>query len=310
MDVLSDAVVAMRTGRPHSGWVRRQAPFGTRFPAFDGAGFHVVLRGSCWLLPGDGAPVALGTGDVVLLPRGTGHGLADSLSTRLVDAPPSPAAADGRTNDRMPTGHDMAVGVTHMLCGAYLLDRFRPHPLLGELPEVVHLPARVGRHTGLRAAVDLLDEELENARPGADAMMPALLDVLLLHILRTWLDDRREHTRTGWSAALRDPAVAAALRAIHDAPGHPWTVQKLGARAGLSRAAIARRFTGLVGQPPLTYLAWWRMTLAARLLRDGDTPVAAIARRVGYASESAFAHAFKRAVGVAPGAFRRSAPGR
>jgi len=192
-----------------------------------------------------------------------------------------------------------------MLCGAYLLDRSRAHPLLSDLPEVIHLPARVGHHSKLRAAVDLLGGELGQPRPGTDAMVPALLEVLLLHILRAWFDGQ---SATGWAAALRDPAVAAALRAIHGDPGRRWTVETLGARAGLSRAAFARRFVTLVGQPPLTYLTWWRMTLAARLLRDGDAPLAAVSRKVGYTSEFAFAHAFKREYGSAPGEFRRSAP--
>jgi AraC-like DNA-binding protein len=175
-----------------------------------------------------------------------------------------------------------------------------------ELPEVVHLPTVVGRHPGLRAALDLLGGELERSRPGTDAMVPALLDVLLLHILRAWFDERsQEGAATGWTAALHDPAVATALRAIHGEPERQWSVEELGRTVGLSRAAFARRFTTLVGRPPLTYLTWWRMTIAARLLRDSDAPSNAVAGQVGYTSEFAFAHAFKRAYGQPPGAYRR-----
>ncbi|MEE6260826.1 AraC family transcriptional regulator [Plantactinospora sonchi] len=299
----------MRTGRPHSARVRRPASFGQRFPPIDGAGFHIVLQGSCWLFPPDGAPIALGVGDVAFLPRGSAHGLADSVSTPLVDASPSlvevPPTDDGGT----PVGQRAAnapAAVTVMLCGAYLLDRSRTHPLLADLPEVIHLPARVGRRPELRAAVDLLCGELEQPRPGGDAMLPALLEVLLLHMLRAWFDERSAHgAANGWAAVLLDPAVAAALRAIHGDPGRQWTVEELGRQAGLSRAAFARRFAALVGQPPLAYLTWWRMTLAARLLRDSDAPLAAIARKVGYSSEFAFAHAFKREYGSAPGGFRQ-----
>ncbi|HEX6358390.1 AraC family transcriptional regulator [Actinophytocola sp.] len=302
MDVLSDAVTAMRTGQPHSGRVHRPAPFGMRNPPVAGAGFHIVLQGSCWLFPPDGAPIALGVGDVAFLPHGAAHGLADNPSTPLMDAAASPA-------ETSPGQHatDSSAAATVMLCGAYLLDRSRAHPLLSDLPEVIHLPARVGHHPGLRAAVDLLGEELEQPRPGGDAMLPALLDVLLLHILRAWFDEQSAHgATTGWAAALRDPAVAAGLRAIHSDPGQPWTVAELASRAGLSRAAFARRFTALVGQPPQAYLTWWRMTLAARMLRDTDAPLATVARKVGYTSEFAFAHAFKRELGLAPGGFRRS----
>ncbi|MGY1584593.1 AraC family transcriptional regulator [Streptomyces sp. MN13] len=320
MDVLSDAVAAMRTGQPHSGRVHRPAPFGTRHPAVAAAGFHIVLQGSCWLFPPDGTPIALGVGDVAFLPHGAAHGLADSLSTPLVDASTSlaeiPPGQDDRHNDEgvgAPTGRHPTRGpaaATVMLCGAYLLDRSRAHPLLADLPEVIHLPARVGHHPGLRAAVDLLGGELEQPRPGGDAMLPALLDVLLLHILRAWFDEQSARgAATGWAAALRDPAVAAGLRAIHGAPARPWTVAELASQAGVSRAAFARRFAALVGQPPQTYLTWWRMTLAARLLRDSDAPLATVARKVGYTSEFAFAHAFKREYGSAPGGFRRSTPG-
>jgi len=292
--------------------VRLPTPFGRRFPPVDGAGFHIVLQGSCWLFPPDDAPIALGVGDVAFLPRGGAHGLADSPSTPLADAAAtSPAQTRPVTDDDAPrTGRHLANrSGTVMLCGAYLLDRSRAHPLLSDLPDVIHLPARIGRHPGLRAAVDLLGDELDQPQPGGDAMLPALLEVLLLHILRAWFDEQATHgTATGWAAALRDPAVAAALRAIHGDPSRQWTVEELGARAGLSRAAFARRFAALVGQPPLAYLTWWRMTLAARLLRDSDAPPATIARKVGYNSEFAFAHAFKREYGLAPGGYRQSAP--
>jgi AraC-like DNA-binding protein len=145
-------------------------------------------------------------------------------------------------------------------------------------------------------------------RADGDAIVPALLDVLLLYIIRAWHDEHAgRHGNTGWAGALRDPAVSAALRALHEEPARPWTVGTLGAEAGLSRAAFARRFTALVGQPPLAYLTWWRMTLAAKALREGDAPLAAVARRSGYTSEFAFAKAFKRQYGLAPGGYRRGA---
>lgn len=301
MDVLSDAIAAMRTGLPHSARVEHSIPFGRRFPASEGAGFHVVLQGTAWLIPENGDPIALGPGDVVFLSRGAAHGLADSPSTPLVDVPATLAQLRPGSEDAQVVG---AAPVTVMLCGAYLLDRSRAHPLMDELPEVVHLPSRGGHRLELRAALDLLGAELETSRPGGDAMMPALLDVLLLHILRAWLDQRKG-TPTGWTAALRDPAVTSALRAMHSEPERKWSVDELARCAGLSRAAFARRFTTLVGQPPLAYLTWWRMTIAARLLQASDVPANVVAGKVGYTSEYAFAHAFKRAYGRPPGAYRR-----
>jgi AraC-like DNA-binding protein len=300
VDVLSDVVSAARTGRPHSGRVTKSAPFAERFPPVPSAGFHIVLQGTCWLFPSQGEPIALGPGDVAFLPRGSVHGLADEPST------PVSGVHDGR-NDETPADRPPTVV---MLCGAYLLDKSAPHPLLNDLPEVIHLPTRVGRHRELRAAVELLGVELDSdARPGSDTILLTLLDLLLLYILRAWFEEQRVsgHSATGWAAALHDPAVAAALRAIHGDPSRQWTVEELGAQARLSRAAFARRFTHLVGQPPLTYLTWWRMTTAARLLRASDAPVNTIAQQVGYSSQYTFTHAFKRQYGSPPGSYRHHA---
>ncbi|HTW13190.1 MAG TPA: AraC family transcriptional regulator, partial [Solirubrobacteraceae bacterium] len=114
-------------------------------------------------------------------------------------------------------------------------------------------------------------------------------------------------TTSGWARALRDPAISAAIRAIQEDPRSPWTVAGLAQRSNLSRAAFARRFTELTGQPPLTYLTWWRMTIAARLLQTTEEPLAVIADRVGYGTEYAFSKAFKRELGVAPSRYRASA---
>ncbi len=174
-----------------------------------------------------------------------------------------------------------------------------------DLPQLIHIPAHVGRHPHLRAAVDLLAAELAQPRLGSDAIIPALLDTLLLYLLRSWLDQQPTHHTTGWSAALSDPVTTLALQAMHRDPARSWTVATLAAEAQLSRAPFARRFTTLLGQPPMTYLTWWRMTTAARLLRHTDAPLSSIASMVGYTSEFAFANAFKRHHGTAPGKYRR-----
>ncbi|WP_405015274.1 AraC family transcriptional regulator [Kitasatospora sp. NBC_01539] len=215
-----------------------------------------------------------------------------------------------RTDRTSPIGRFAVDGPgarTVLLCGSYHLDRERPHPLVAGLPELIHLPARRDRHHALRAAIDMLGAELDDPRPGSDGIVGELIDLLLLYILRAWFDDQPADATAGWAAALTDPAIAPALRAIHRDPGRAWTVEALADSAGLSRAAFARRFTGLVGEPPLTYLTRWRMTTAARLLRHSDTPIAVVGERVGYGSEFAFAKAFKRAHSVPPGQYRRRA---
>ncbi|NNH73499.1 AraC family transcriptional regulator [Nocardia uniformis] len=297
MDILSETIAAIRTGNPTSGMFIRHAPWGRSYPVVPGAGFHVVLQGSCWVLRGDGDPIPLGVGDVLFMPRGADHLLADSLDSAITET-----ARPGEPREITGPGPRTA-----LLCGAYELGRQRSHPLLDELPEFIHLPARPGRHPSLRAAVDLLVAEICEPRPGTDAAVPALLETMLLFILRAWFDERAEDRTGGWAGAFTDPAVAAALRAIHGEPAHPWTVPALSAVAGVSRATLARRFTTTVGEPPLSYLTRWRMLTAARLLRETDTPLAAVARKVGYQSEFAFAKAFKREYGLAPGQYRRAA---
>ncbi|WP_019883921.1 AraC family transcriptional regulator [Streptomyces purpureus] len=307
MDVLSDAVTAMRAGRPHSSRTAQNAPWGVRFPASDGAGFHVVLRGAAWLLrPGEAAPVHLGPGDVVFLAHGYGHALADHPDTPLEDFALGPDGSWPVAPDPGPAPD----ADTLLLCGAYQLNRSRAHPLLSELPPVVHVRAGVGTHHGLRSALDLLGAELTEPHPGSDAIISGLLDTLLVYLLRTWWLRKSPEGQeaTGWAAALRDPAVSAALRAMHSDPTRRWTVEGLASHGGLSRAAFARRFNTLVGRPPLTYLTWLRMTTAARLLRSGDTPLRIVAERAGYTSEFAFAKAFKRQYGVPPGQWRRRHP--
>jgi transcriptional regulator GlxA family with amidase domain len=191
-----------------------------------------------------------------------------------------------------------------LLCGKYRLDRSRVHPLMAELPQVVHLPSRVGSHPELRAAIDLLGRELGEKRPGACIAVPSLLDLLLVYMIRSWMT---ESTTGAWPGVLSDPVAAGALRALHSEPAAPWTNDRLAAEVGVSRATLARRFTSLVGRPPMDYLAWWRLTHAATLLRDTEEPLAAVARRVGYGTPYSLSHAFSREFGTTPGRYRAAA---
>ncbi|MEV4757614.1 AraC family transcriptional regulator [Micromonospora sp. NPDC049559] len=303
MDVLADILSAMRVGRPVAAHTEARAPWGLRFGHVTGAAFHVVLQGTCWLTPlpdsAEFEPVALGPGDVVLLGRGATHAVVSEPDVPLTDFAPSrssPSAPLGRVVLPGPGGRSTIV------CGAYRLHRHNPHPLLRDLPEVMHLSALPGRHRGLRAMVELLGEELAHEPPGATVVTPALVDALLVYMLRAWLADG--DNAGGWSAALADPVTSRALAAIHAEPAHPWTVEKLADTARLSRAAFARRFTTLVGEPPLTYLTRWRMTTAARLLRDTDKTLGQVAVAVGYGSAFAFAKAFRREYATTPGTYR------
>nr|WP_059010803.1 cupin domain-containing protein [Streptomyces specialis] len=192
MDVLADALSAMRVGTSTSARTEARAPWGLRFPAIDGASFHVVLQGTCWLVPHEGgAPLPLTTGDIVFLRDGSAHGLADDPATPLADFMPD------RQDPTSPIGQVRIDGPgarTMLLCGAYQLGNGRPHPLLCELPRVVHLPARPGRHGALHAMTGLLGAELDERRPGRDGVVPALVDAMLLYIPVSYTHSRAHET--------------------------------------------------------------------------------------------------------------------
>src|SRR5438034_6882771 len=258
----------MRSGRPRSARTDVRAPWGLRYPATTGASFHVVLQGTCWLLPGGAGrdPVPLGPGDIVLLRNGGEHALASAP-----DAPLTPFAPR-RPSATSPVGEVCLDGPgprSLLLCGTYLLGRTRPHPLMADVPEVVHLAGRPGSHPGLRSTIELLGAELDGARPGRDGIVPALVDAMLLYVLRAWLAERSTAGEpVGWAIALGDPGLSRALAGVHDDPARAWTVDDLAARGAMSRSTFAQRFTAMVGQPPLAYLTWWRMTIAGRLLQE------------------------------------------
>ncbi|WP_049568432.1 AraC family transcriptional regulator [Nocardiopsis sp. SBT366] len=337
MDVLSDVISTVRTGQPHSARIEWHAPYATRFPEIPGAKFLVVLQGSTWLLTHGEQPLQLGPGDVLFLPRGREHSLGSSPQTEgavdcagvLRHQSDIATAAAGETVPTLVCSRGYArpkevpttFGATTIgdsgdgeptcvtVGGSYHASASRPHPLLAELPSVVHLPAKVGRRSELPLAVGLLGRELGTNRPGGDTLIPHLLDMLVVYILRTYLEEIREsgdNPGCGFAGALRDPGVHAAIQAVHRDPAHTWSVAELGERAGLSRAAFSRRFTALVKQSPLAYVTWWRLTTAARLLREEDAPISSVATRVGYSSQFAFATAFKREFGLSPGRYREA----
>ncbi|MFL1379709.1 AraC family transcriptional regulator [Nocardiopsis protaetiae] len=327
MDVLSDVIGTVRTGRPNAARVEWHSPWGMRFPAGSGVGFQVVLQGSCVLTAEGEDPLHLGVGDIVFLPNGQGHVLAEQTTSPVQDLcdllphgrgaePDAPvtelvcgptgtgprfgSAAVGEQGRGEPSC--VTLGGSYHICGA------RPHPMLAELPRLIHLPARVGVRTELGSAVELLGAELGRPRPGGDAIVPSLLEMLLVYILRTYIEENRHAAARGWLGVMRDPAVYAAVQAVHSDPAHPWTVAELGERAGLSRAAFAKRFTAMVGLSPLAYVTWWRLTTAGRMLQESDAPISSVAARVGYSSQFAFANAFKREFGLSPGRYRSGIP--
>jgi AraC-like DNA-binding protein len=301
MDLFGDTLAALRTGSPVVTRCECHSPWSMRLPAFAGAGVHVVAEGGCVLVPRGGKPLTLATGDLVFLSRGGQHTLCGDPALPPRDY----------THDRV--AHGAAFGEllidgpgerAVLACAAYKLDVTSSHPLVASLPDVIHFPASAERGKALEVSVRQIIDETADPCGTSASIVVALIDVLLLRILRAWHDQLPAEQATGWAAAVADPAIAPALRAIHGSPAVSWTVETLARESGLSRAAFARRFKSVLGEPPLSYLTGWRMTTARRLLRETGLPLSAIAERTGYASEFAFAKAFKRESGRAPGSYR------
>lgn len=262
--------------------------WGWRCPGFGGAGFHLVVRGEAWLITPVGAPQRVRTGDVVFTPWGAEHGLSHAPvpltslpGAVLADLPPRPAQPD-----------------VEFLSGAYWLDHGQVHHYLSSLPDAIVVSSAHQRNPDLRHLVELLRTNLQAAGPGAGMMRPALLDLMLTHLLRQGLNEA--------PMTMGDASIARVLEQIHAAPERQWTVTDLSEIAGLSKTSFTQRFVSIVGQPPKRYLTGWRLASAARLLRETDTPLASIARQVGYSTEFALSNAFRREYSVSPGRFRNA----
>ena len=242
-------------------------------------------------------------GDLLLLPTGIPHRLSFTPDARCRpfdrDMKEQLLTADG---DLILDGPGAA---TRFVCAGYDYDRDVAQSLLSLLPPVIHVPADPAAGGRIASIVSLLAGELGARDAGARAAVARLIDLLLIHAVRTW---GAGAPGPSWLRALHDPLVADVLAVLHQRPQEPWTVERLAAEVHLSRATLARRFTENVGEPPLRYLTRWRMALAARRLKDTTEPVETIARGVGYTSEYAFNRAFSRHRGQPPGRYRRAAP--
>jgi AraC-like DNA-binding protein len=273
-----------------------------------------VAAGTAWLTPADGPPQALRAGDLALLRGPDPYTVADDPATapQATVVPGGCAvAADGtdlcdaldRGVRTWGTGDPAADGGAALLIGTYRLGG----EVGGRLPRALPPLAVLRAGEWEEPLLPLLAAAITREAPGQEAVLDRLLDLLVTEALRAWFA-RPGSPAEPWYRAQADPVVGPVLRLLHDHPAHPWTVAGLAARAGVSRAALARRFAALVGQPPMAYLTGYRLDRAAELLREPDATLDAVARRVGYGSGFALSAAFKRERGVSPATFRAAVP--
>lgn len=283
------------------------APWGLRLSPEPGSmWFHVVNTGRCWLDVDGHEPRQLQPGDFALVPHGEGH--------LLLSEPGSPAAPveqlpyDYASDRYAILRHGGGGAPTGIVCGTVRFGHPAARDLVAALPRTIVVDGAPDSPTPesewMYSTLRLIAAEGRHLRPGGEAVITRLSDILVIQAIRAWI--AREGDRSGWLAALRDPRIGHALALVHRDPARPWSVASLARETAMSRSAFAARFTELVGEPVMQYVTRWRMQVALDLLRHDDVAVTQLAGRLGYESEAAFSRAFKRTLGVAPGAIRRS----
>jgi AraC-like DNA-binding protein len=303
IDVLTDVFETVRLCSLVYARIELTSPWGVRLDPTPGPSFHVVGSGSCWFdVDGVDEPIQVSAGDYILLARGQGHVARDQRSTAPLPLQQVLAQqpADGQQVFRYGGGGP----TTSMVCGSVTFDDQLGEPLLASLPPWIHVrnESRVITEW-LGATLQMVGSEAVLPRPGSRAILKHLADVLFIQAIRSYAFGSDPPQR-GWLSGLRDPQISAALGLLHSHPERAWRVEELAAQAGMSRSAFFARFSELVGEPPLKYLATWRMRKAQQLIHDGRATVKEVGTQVGYASEAAFSRAFKRWVGVPPNMYR------
>jgi AraC-like DNA-binding protein len=265
-----------------------------------------MVRGEAWVVPDRGEAVRLASGDVALFRGPDPYTVADDPATapmaiiepgqvcRSLD-PRADALVDSASTGVRTWGNAADAGATVMLTGSYGLHGDVSARLLRALPALLVL-----RDDEWDCPViPLLADEIVKEDPGQEAVLDRLLDLLLIAVLRAWFA-RPEGGAPEWYRAWSDPVVGRALRLLHHNPAYPWTVAELAHETGASRAALARRFNDLVGEPPMSFLTGWRIALAADLLLEPGATIGSVAHEVGYGSPFALSAAFKRVRGISP----------
>jgi AraC-like DNA-binding protein len=310
MDPLADLLVGVRARSTAFCQAILEPPWGLRID--DGAALALVttLRGHAWVVPDQGAAVLVRPGDVSIVKGPDAYTVSDDPHT----APQITVHKDNRLTgmDGVDLTQELRLGPrtsgwshdgsTVVASGTYQVSNDVTGRLLSALPAVVLVPA-AKTHVPV---MSLLAHEVGIDAPGQQVVLDRLLDIALVSTLRAWFT-LQDAAAPGWFRAQQDTLIGPALTLMHDDPARPWTVEDLAASVGCSRATFARRFAMVVGEPPMSYLAGWRIALAADLLRAPDVTLEAIARRVGYANPFAFSVAFKRIRGLSPAHYRATA---
>jgi AraC-like DNA-binding protein len=272
--------------------------------------FHWLTAGRCKArLAAGGEEFEIGAGDLLMMPNDEAHVMGSDLDITPIAAQDlvTPAPEGGMLRINSGGGGEK----TQLVCGFLACDRRLSRPVLDALPHMLRVPfGDDPTAEWFKGLLHVGTQETSMPRPGSDTVLAKLSELLFVEAIRRY-SEAMPAGQTGWLAGLRDRFVGKALTLMHQNPGKAWTVDDLAREAGLSRSALAERFTGLIGQPPMQYLTRWRLTVAAQRLRNDGAALATVAEQIGYESEAAFNRAFKREFGMPPATWRRThgAPG-
>jgi AraC-like DNA-binding protein len=266
--------------------------------------FHLVFEGRAIARVEGAADITLEAGDIVAFPRGDAHRVWEGRPERWYDT--TPAVRRALAGELHVTRTGGSGNVTRFVCGYFSCDRWASEVVLAGLPSALKVNVRDADHPGwLEGAIQFLATEAASDHAGRSALLTKLSEALFVETLRRWMVTLPMED-TGWLAAARDDVVGRALALLHRQPSRRWTLATLARDAGASRSTLAARFAHYLHEPPMSYLARWRLRLAARLLATTRQSVLEVAGRVGYESEAAFNRAFRREYELPPGRFRRA----
>lgn len=280
------------------------APWGLAMPAMAGLlMFHFVTRGRCWLEVEGAEASLLQPGDLALVPHGEGHRLASEPGTAASNLFELPREQLSERYEVLRHGGGGAA--TSVICGAVRFDHPAAHRLVKLLPAMIRVEeGSAQQRDWIQSTLAFMAAEAKELRPGGETVVTRLADILVIQAIRSWIE-QDPAAQTGWLGALQDKQIGRAIALIHRDPARAWTLALLATEVAMSRSAFAARFTSLVGEPALHYIARWRMQVALTELKGEGATLGELADRLGYKSEAAFSRAFKRLLGVSPGAVRR-----
>jgi AraC-like DNA-binding protein len=300
MDALSTILEATRLKSVVYSKFPLAAPWGLDIVKDENSQFWRLVSGSCTVGSPDGRVIEMAEGDLIFVPHGSAHWIADSAASLRM---PSPEFVKAR-REGIPVfnnGDDRTI----LVAGHFEFDYQLLHPFLKDLPPIIHIKQYVTENQLLlKQVTQLMLEELNNERPGSSVMLKCLSEIMFVNIIRTYLE--QDMPGSGFLSALNDPRISRALKLMQDSPQNYWTLASLALEVGMSRSVFFNQFKKLVHETPLNYLTNWRIRYAQKLLMMDNSNISEIAANVGYQSEAAFNRIFKSKTGQTPAVYRKS----